>query len=246
MLNIFTSHDALRRAIAAQVAACAATAIAQRGRFTVAFSGGSLPGLVCPPLVNEFADQIDWSAWQLFLVDERCVPLDHQESNYRLLREALLEHAPIPPQQVYPVAVTRDPAAAAQDYTTKLTAVFGVDQLPRFDLVLLGMGPDGHTASLFPDHILLTEKDRWVAPIWDAPKPPPQRVTLTLPVLNAARQVSFVVTGANKAAMLAPVLNGPPTAARPAGLVRPTHGAIDWFLDGDAAAQLSEMRVSNQ
>lgn len=238
MIHQFTIQADLSHAIAAQVVALAATAIAQRGRFTIAFSGGSLPALVCPPLVTDFADQIDWSAWQIFFVDERCVPLDHPESNYRLLREQLLDHTPIAPAQVYPVAVDLPPATAAQAYEVTLRALFGADQPPRFDLVLLGMGPDGHTASLFPDHRLLNETQRWVAALADAPKPPPQRVTLTLPLLTAARQVSFVVTGANKAAMIDQVLTQSPTAARPASLVQPMKGALDWFLDNAAAARL--------
>lgn len=237
MINQCTTQADLSHAVATQVVALAATAIAQRGRFTVAFSGGSLPGLVCPPLVTDFADQIDWSAWHIFLADERCVPLDHPESNYRLLREQLLDHVPIPPEQIYPVAVERDPAAASLAYTTRLTAIFGAEQPPRFDLLLLGMGPDGHTASLFPNHPLLDETQQWVAAIWDAPKPPPQRVTLTLPVLNGARQLFFVVTGASKAALVAAVLTEPPTPARPATLVRPHAGELTWFLDAEAAAQ---------
>ncbi len=238
MLNIFTSHDALRRAIATQVAACAAEAVARRGRFTVAFSGGSLPALVCPPLVTVLAAQIDWSAWHLFFADERWAPRDHPESNYRLLREQLLDHVPIPPDQIYAMDEELPPAAAATAYAAKLAAIFGAAQPPSFDLLLLGMGPDGHIASLFPDHALLAEGERWVAAIADAPKPPPYRITFTLPLLNRARQVSFVVTGRAKAAVVAQIFTKPPTTALPASLVRPPNGSLDWFLDQDAATEL--------
>jgi 6-phosphogluconolactonase len=240
MLNfdIFSSNISLGRAVATEIVADATVAVAQQGHFTVAFSGGSLPALVCPPLVTEFADQIDWSAWYVFFADERWVPPDHPESNYRLLCEQLLDQVPIPPAQIYLMDEGLAPAAAAAEYAKKLVTCFGATRLPRFDLVLLGMGPDGHTASLFPNHAVLAEIDQWVAPIWNAPKPPPQRITFTLPVLNQARRVSFVVTGGGKAAAVAAVLTKPPSAARPASLVRPQNGHVHWFLDSEAGVTL--------
>jgi len=238
MIKISASHADLSRTVVTQIAKYAAEVTAQWGCFTVAFSGGSLPALVCPPLITEFADQTDWSAWHVFFADERWVPRQHPDSNYRLLREQLLDHVPIPTNQVYVMDEGLAPAAAATEYIAKLAVVFGTAQPPSFDLVLLGMGPDGHTASLFPDHGLLAESERWVAPIGDAPKPPPCRITFTLPVLNGARKVFFIITGANKAETLAQIMTKPPSRTRPAGMVLPVDGNIEWFLDTDAAAAL--------
>lgn len=228
---------------AAYVTRLAIEATSDRGRFTVALSGGSLPKLLCPPLVTEpLCSQIDWSTWHIFWVDERCVPLTHPDSNYRLAREYLFDHAAIPAEQIYALDDTLDPAAAAAAYEATLRRVFqpDPDQTPRFDLILLGMGEDGHTASLFPNHALLDETERWVTPIFDSPKPPPERITLTLPVVNNARQVAFLAAGTGKASVLVQVMaTVTPAPGLPAQMVRPTNGELHWFVDDAAAARLN-------
>ncbi len=238
--NVFASTQSLSSALGAYIAQRSAAAVAEQHRFTVAFSGGSLPGLASAVLTQPpLRDQVAWSAWQLFFADERCVPLTDAESNYRLVQEELLQKVTIPPEQVYAIQPELDPAAAAQAYQAALTQCFQTQppNLPHFDLILLGMGPDGHTASLFPHHPLLRETTAWVAPILDSPKPPPARITLTLPVLNAARAVAFVITGASKAQALAQAFDPQtPWGAVPTGLVRPTNGELIWFADEAAAA----------
>jgi 6-phosphogluconolactonase len=241
-LHIFSTPHQLGQAAAEYVARLSAQAISKRGHFTVALSGGSLPKLLCPPLVVEpLRSQVDWSSWHVFWADERCVPLTDANSNYRLAREYLFEHVQIPPAQIYPLNDSLDPDAAAVDYQAKLAQVFQppASQRPRFDLILLGMGEDGHTASLFPDHPLLNEIERWVAPVFDSPKPPPERITLTLPVINNARQVVFLTAGASKVDALSQIMNRATSANRlPAQMVQPTNGELHWFVDEAAAAGL--------
>ncbi|GAB4450503.1 MAG: 6-phosphogluconolactonase [Anaerolineae bacterium] len=237
--RIFSTVTELGQHAAQLLADAAAQAVAGRGRFVVAISGGSLPGIIAPPLLAEpLRSRLPWPACHLFFADERCVPLDDPESNYRLVREQLLNRLPVPPGQIYPIDPALSPAAAAEVYAAQLRRIFGdAPAPPRFDAVLLGMGPDGHTASLFPGHPLLAEHTRWVAPITNSPKPPPRRITLTLPLLNAARLVIFIATGSNKAEVLPRVLL--PNATLPAGLVRPASGQLHWLVDAAAAAGLS-------
>lgn len=241
-LRISTNPPILGQQAALHVSRLAAEAIAARGRFTVALSGGSLPKILCPPLVAEpLRSQIDWSAWHVFWADERCVPLTDTESNYRLALNYLFDHVEIPPAQIYPIDDSLPPAQAAEAYQHRLQDLFqpAAGQLPRFDLILLGMGEDGHTASLFPNHPLLEETERWVAPIFDSPKPPPARITLTLPVINQARQVAFLATGAGKVDILSQILKTEHLAASlPAQMVQPTAGELYWFVDEVAAAKL--------
>ncbi|HMQ54517.1 MAG TPA: 6-phosphogluconolactonase [Anaerolineae bacterium] len=247
-LHIFPSSDQLSNAVGRYVAAVSAAAIEARGRFVVALSGGSLPRLLSAQLIiDPLRGQIDWSAWHVFFADERCVPLDHADSNYRLAKEQLFDHVPIPSHQIYPIDPTLDPQAAATAYQLTINneqislpsnpPTFQPSPLPIFDLILLGLGEDGHTASLFPGHPLLNETERWVAPIFDSPKPPPERITLTLPVLNRARHVAFITTGAGKAEVLPEAIG---TETVPAGLVRPVAGTLDWFVDAAAAANLKD------
>ncbi len=226
-------------AAARHVARLSAQAIAERGRFSVALSGGSLPKLIGPALTTEpLVLQIAWENWYVFWADERCVPHIHPDSNVRLAQEMLLEHVPVPSHQIFAVEADLSPADAASNYQTTLARVFqpSPEDLPHFDLILLGMGPDGHTASLFPGHALLTETRRWVVPIFDSPKPPPQRITFTLPLLNHARQVVFIATGDSKAAILPQVTSASSTL--PAGMIHPVDGTVAWFVDEAAAGNL--------
>ncbi len=238
--QIFPTSAQLGQAAAALLADAAVQAVAERGRFVVAISGGSLPGIIAPPLLAEpLRSRLPWAACHLFFADERCVPLDDADSNYRLVRQQLLAHVAIPPEQIHPINPALPPAAAAEEYTTRLRHTFGdAPSPPRFDALLLGMGPDGHTASLFPGHPLLAEKQRWVAAITDSPKPPPERITLTLPLLNAARLVIFIATGSSKAQLLPHIFE--PNASLPAGMVRPAAGQLHWLVDAPAAANLAK------
>jgi 6-phosphogluconolactonase len=241
-LQIFPTLQQLAQAAAEYVARLSAQAIAERGRFAVALSGGSLPKILCPPLVADpLQAQVGWSSWHVFWADERCVPLTDPDSNYRLAREYLFEQVDIPPGQIYPLDDAPGPAAAATAYQARLAEVFQppAGQRPRFDLILLGMGEDGHTASLFPQHSLLQETERWVAPVFDSPKPPLARITLTLPVINNARQVAFITTGAGKAEALSQVMRADPASPLPAQRVQPATGELHWFVDEAAAAALN-------
>lgn len=242
-LHIFSNKEQLGDATANYVAELSAQAINQRGRFTVAISGGSLPKLLGPALVNSpLNTPIAWPAWHVFFADERCVPLTDSESNYRLAAETLFNHVDIPPTQIYPINEALSPAQAAADYQANLHRVFSnATPFPRFDLILLGMGEDGHTASLFPGHPLLNETECWVAEILNSPKPPPERLTLTLPVINNARHVAFVATGAGKADILPQILEDKPLSdtSLPAQRVQPVNGKLHWFVDEAAAVKLT-------
>lgn len=243
-LIISTTRALTGAAAAARVARLAERAVAQRGRFTVAFSGGSLIDMIAPGLLERSRNgEITWPAWHVFWADERCVPLTSPDSNYALAGERLFRHVPLPESRIYAMETERGPEAAADAYEAFLRRFFAPPpgDFPRFDLVLLGMGGDGHTASLFPGHPLLREALRWAAPVTDAPKPPPARVTMTLPVINSARAVMFVAAGAEKAGVLRDVLRAhAPEKDLPARRVRPTDGTLHWFIDETAAEHLRE------
>jgi 6-phosphogluconolactonase len=218
----------------------------QRGRFLVALSGGSTPRALHQALVAHYRDLIPWERVQVFWSDERCVPPDDPESNYRMACETLLEQVPIPAANIHRMPGERtDYDAAAADYEAEMRQVFGLppDVLLRFDLILLGMGADGHTASLFPGTPALHETSRLVVANRGT-KPPPQRLTFTYPLINSARQVVFLVAGADKAEALRDVLSGQITIKeRPAVGVRPADGEVIWMVDR-AAMQLVEQNKS--
>ena len=241
-LHIFAIQDELSDAIADYVQQMSAKAIEDHGQFTVALSGGSLIKLLSTELVKDpIRSEINWSAWHVFWADERYVPLDDEDSNYRLAKELIFDQVDIPPEQIYPINPALRLAGAARAYAKAVRTILPPDEnrLPRFDLVLLGMGEDGHTASLFFFFFLLDETRLWVAPIADSPKPPSMRITLTLPVINNANYVAFLATGAGKAeAVFQAIEKAGSTCPVPAGRVQPTHGQLDWFLDEAAAARL--------
>jgi 6-phosphogluconolactonase len=218
----------------------AAEAIGARGVFRVALSGGSTPRTLYRQLATPDVS-IDWAHVHLFFGDERHVPPDHADSNYRMVSEALLSHAPIPEANVHRIRTEMpDAKEAAADYEQVIRNAFRIHQgeWPRFDLVLLGMGPDGHTASLFPDTGVLQERSRLAAAVWVVSMQT-WRVSLTPPVLNHARDVLFLVSGAEKAATLHAVLEGPSDPERlPAQLIAPSEGQVHWFVDAPAAARL--------
>ena len=232
--------DALSRAAADELAAFARDAVATRGTCSVALSGGSTPRRLFQLLAERGRAALPWDDIELWWGDERAVPPDHADSNYRMAREALIEPLGIAASRVHRIAAERLADAAARAYEAELTRALGAP--PVLDLVLLGMGPDGHTASLFPGSPALDETRRWVV---DNPVTSPlvhgsaTRITLTAPAINAARCVRFLVAGADKAAALAAVLQGPRAPHRfPAQLIAPTSGDLAWFVDAAAAGQL--------
>jgi 6-phosphogluconolactonase len=220
------------REAAEAVRAAAGNAIAERGLFLLVLSGGSTPRVLYRLLGSPpYLSSIDWMKVHLFWADERCVPPDHEDSNFRLVNDAFLADAPVPAGQVHRIRGEEGAESAARSYDAELQAFFrGGD--PVFDLVLLGVGEDGHTASLFPGDAMAGTTGPFAVPV--VRPSGPGRVSLTLAVLNRARQVLFLATGARKAQIVAAVLQGSNAAAYPAGLVHPAGGAL-WLLDRDAA-----------
>jgi len=245
---VYPDADHLARAAAEYFVALAAEAIAARGQFTVALSGGSTPRATYTLLASdEFAGRADWSHVHVFWGDERCVPPDHPNSNYRLAREALLDKVPIPAENIHRIRGEINPEETADDYEHTLRAFFArhpEGPKPRFDLILLGMGQDGHTASLFPCTTALREQTRWVVAHY-VDKLRAWRVTLTPVVINAAAQVTFIVAGVGKAERLREVLTGPYRPdTLPAQIVRPTNGRLLWLTDEEAVAHLRGERMT--
>ena len=214
-------------------------AIARSGRFAVALSGGSTPKTLYSLLASpEYRGRVDWLRVHLFWGDERCVPPDHAESNYRMVQEALLSKIKIPPENVYRMTGEKEPAQAASEYENELRTFFQLKpgQVPQFDLILLGLGDDGHTASLFPGTAPLNEKQRLVTTVY-VERLKAHRLTLTLPVINAGAQVSFLVSGESKSAIVKALLGGDSGATQyPAGRITPVNGKLAWFITQDAAA----------
>ena len=234
---------ALMRVAAGEVARRAEDAVAARGRFTLALAGGSTPRRLYGLLADArepFRDRVDWGRTHVFFGDERHVHPDGAESNYGMARAALLSKVPIRPEHVHRMrGEETDADAAARDYEAELRTALGAapGEVPRLDLVLLGLGGDGHTASLFPGTAALDEPVRLAVAPW-VERLGAHRITLTFPVLDAARAVAFLVSGADKAPRVADVLEGA-GAALPAGRVRPRDGELAWLLDAPAARLLT-------
>ena len=232
----FPDLDALSRAAAEDLIQTARDAIAARGACHVALSGGSTPRRLFQTLAAMGRAALPWDHIELWWGDERCVPPDHADSNYRMTRETLLE--PLGLTRVHRIEAERAPHAAAEDYERALVGALGAP--PVLDLVWLGMGPDGHTASLFPGSPAVQEKQRFVVenPV-DSPVAHGKttRITLTAPAINAARRVRFLVAGADKADRLREVLEGP-RGMYPAQLVQPASGDLEWLVDQAAASRL--------
>lgn len=230
---------ALARAAAERFVQIAREAIESRGQFTVALSGGNTPKAMYAELSGpDFREHVDWEKLQVFFSDERFVPPDSIESNYHTAEEGLLSRVPIPSRYVHRVAtVDIEPAEAASIYEEGIRRVFQAadEEIPAFDLIFLGMGPDGHTASLFPGTDALSETAHLVAPNF-VPKFDAWRITFTYPLLNAARNVIFLVGGADKAERLAQVLSG--GSDLPAAGVHPATGSLTWLVDEAAAVRL--------
>ncbi|MCI0650447.1 MAG: 6-phosphogluconolactonase [Planctomycetes bacterium] len=244
-LRTFPDGEAVARAAADEFARVAAAAVAERGRAAIALAGGSTPRRLYQILAERGAEapraKVPWDALHLFWGDERHVSPEHADSNYRMTREALLDAGLVPAANVHRIrAELADAAEAARLYEEELRAFFRLraSEWPRFDLMLLGMGADGHTASLFPGTDAVGEVRRLAASPW-VEKFKTYRITLSPPVFNHAAEVLFLVTGADKAATLREVLEGEPDPARlPSQLIRPADGRCLWFADRAAAARL--------
>nr|VWP00601.1 Uncharacterized protein [Ganoderma boninense] len=247
ILYSFPTNTELVDSLATFILKAQKDSINKKGRFTVALSGGSLPQQLSV-LVNNPA--VKWDKWHIFYADERVVPLTHEDSNHALCNRELFSKLPAdgPQPSIHTINedLFGDLEELADAYEKELIQEFAMKdsaRFPVFDLILLGLGPDGHTVSLFPGHELLSEDDRWVAYIDDSPKPPPKRITFTYPVLNHAARIAFVVTGPSKVDMLRTVLDEPEKGL-PASRVRPAHpGQLYWFVDDAASANAQYART---
>jgi 6-phosphogluconolactonase len=241
-LRRLTTPQDLFQAAADEVIRAATEAVTLRGRFTIALSGGSTPRNLYTLIAANASANLPWAQMCFFWGDERHVPPSDPESNYRMAEETILSKIPVPPANIFRIpAENPDASAAAEAYEQTLRKFFALapGEFPRFDLILLGMGPDGHTASLFPETAALHEKSRLVVANW-VEKLNTSRITFTLPVLNAARCVTFLVSGTDKAAVLHEVLEGnAPAEKYPSRLVRPNEGKLIWLVDRAAASELS-------
>lgn len=261
MIVILPDRAALARAAARRFVTLACEAIESRGRFAVALAGGSTPrdlyALLATP---EFATQVDWTRVHFFWGDERAVPPDHPDSNYRMAQETWLSKIPVSPQNIHRIRAELSPDVAAREYENTLRLFFNLDadehrqaqiknnsprsstfiRVPTFDLIILGLGADGHTASLFPHTPILDETERWVAAVF-VEKLGTYRITLTVPIINAAQNIWWLVAGTDKADTVRAVLHG---AYRPADLpaqrIQPAKGNVVWLLDQAASVKLNE------
>jgi 6-phosphogluconolactonase len=239
--RLATPQD-LFRVAGEEVIRTANDAIGKRGRFAIALSGGSTPRNLFTLIAANANTSLPWDKTFFFWGDERHVPPTDDESNFRMADETLLSKIPVPAANIFRVpSENPDAVAAADAYEQTLRTFWTVadGEFPHFDLILLGMGPDGHTASLFPETPALKEKSRWFVANW-VEKLHTHRLTLTLPVLNAARQVAFLVSGMDKASALHEVLEGDaPGEKYPSKLVKPVKGELLWLVDRAAASELS-------
>jgi 6-phosphogluconolactonase len=241
-IAIYPDTNTLSHEAAQYIVRVAQESIVTHGRFTLALSGGNTPKKLYGLLASEpYVSQIDWNLVEIFWSDERCVPPDSSDSNYHMAQEVLLSKVPIPANQIHRTpADEADRDAASEAYAQEMRNVFGTNGVPKFDLIQLGMGPEGHTASLFPHQASLHEQQRLVMPV-NVPKPPPARLTFTPPVLNAATHILFLVTGTDKEEAVQAVLEGDHQPDEyPAQIVQPSQGEVTWMLDTAAAAALKK------
>ncbi|MEL6672782.1 MAG: 6-phosphogluconolactonase [Bacteroidota bacterium] len=231
--HIYEDSQEVAAAFARQLAAW----VSQKPVFHMALSGGSTPKILFDLLAAEYPEEIDWSKVHIWWGDERCVPPDHEESNYRMTRERLLDKVAIQSAHIHRVLGENDPQEEAARYAAEImNHVPQVEGAPRFDLVMLGMGSDGHTASIFPHEIHLWQVPGWCT-VGINPDSGQRRVSFTGDLINAASQIAFLVTGASKVEKLAAIWHQKPEAKDyPASLVQPKDGALNWYVDKAAAA----------
>jgi 6-phosphogluconolactonase len=241
---IYATPETLSQETAHRFMQSAREAVNSRGRFVAALSGGTTPRGIFQQLAEEpYLSLVPWAKTFLFWVDERNVPPTHETSNYRMAKEYLLSKVPIPPENVFPVPIgSTGVEQNAFQYEKKLKKFFENSDLPRFDMSLMGMGEDGHTASLFPGMVQLNEREKWVVGYYvdEARK---ERISLTFPILNASRVLLVLVEGAKKAAIVKEVLEGPSDPPRyPIQYLRPTQGSLLFLMDAFAASQLTSKK----
>ena len=245
MIRQLADAEELFHAAAEEVCRIGQMSMETTGRFSLVLSGGSTPrGLYQLLAAHPYRSQVDWKRVEYFWGDERAVPPDHQASNFRMAREAMLDKLGVPPERIHRIEGERpDLDQAAYDYERDIERVLGRipgvgRRPPHFNLFLLGMGEDGHTASLFPNTSALIEQERWVV-AQEVPKAPRERITMTPPLINAAHFIMFLVSGASKADVLAEVLQGRRDPSRyPAQLIHPLTGEVTWFVDHAASSKL--------
>ncbi|KAL8538116.1 hypothetical protein ACS0TY_000174 [Phlomoides rotata] len=244
----FDTEEDVAVALAKYTADLSEKYIKEKGSFSVVLSGGTLIYTLRKLVGSPYKESVDWSKWLIFWVDERVVPLDHEDSNYLLASRGFLSKVPIPPSNIYAINDKKSPEGAADDYEEclkhlvekNIIPISSISGFPKFDLMLLGMGPDGHVASLFPSHQQRYEKKRWVTFITDSPKPPPPRITFTFPVINSASEIAMVITGVklvDTTKIALGIGNTPSSPPLPCTEVS-AEGELTWFLDKDAAAKL--------
>jgi len=238
-VHVFPDHARFVDGAADFIMRAAVGAIAERGRFTIALSGGGTPKPVYAQLSTPaYRDRVAWERVHIFFGDERCVPPDDERSNYRMAREAWLDRSPIPAENIHRIHGEDDSSREASRYEQSIADFYRTASFPAFDLILLGMGDNGHTASLFPGTAALREKARWVVAQY-VEVMTTWRVTFTAPLINAGRDVAFLAEGAGKAQMLWNVLEGPyQPDVWPSQLIEPVSGELHWLVDAAAAARL--------
>jgi len=233
-IKIFPDKKTLIQESSAYIAGIIQQSLKEQNRCTFVLAGGSTPKSLYETFASEkFKEAIEWNKVHLFWGDERCVPPDHHDSNYRMTKEALIDHINIPQENVHRIPAENEPADTAREYEKTIKIFFGnTSQLPAFDIILLGIGEDGHTASLFPGTQALEEKKRWVTEVY-VPKIDTYRITFTYPVINNGKNVIFLVSGKTKSDVVRKILNKE-ELKYPAAKVIPENGAFVYLLDKDA------------
>ena len=238
-VEVLPDFEALSLRAASIFVSASRNSIATRKRFAVAISGGSTPRRLYMLLGSEaYRHGVDWKHVHIFWADERCVPKEDEASNFRTALDTLLSKVALPDKNIHRIKGEETPDKAARDYGEEIRRFFGESERPRFDLIILGVGEDGHTASLFPGSKSLEETTRLAIPVY-LEEIKKNRITLTLPVLNNAAQILFLVTGPSKAAALSEIFgDGEKRKLLPAGLINPDHGEAIWLMDQEAAGKL--------
>jgi len=239
IVKTYPTAEALSGAAAELFAEKACLAVERRGRCNAVFAGGETPRRMYELLAGKpYCNTIPWAKIHVYWGDERCVPANNKLSNQFMARQSLLDHVPIPETNIHPIVYEGSPRVAAEQYEKILQATFK-NRTPQFDIVLLGLGDNGHTASLFPATDVLNIQDQWVSQVYVAEQNL-YRVTLTVPILNQAATIVFLVAGSTKAHVVQEVIAGPQDSTRlPAQLIEPIHGELFWLLDQAAAALLT-------
>lgn len=242
-VKIYPDKNILIQESAAYISDIVQTTLNEQNKCTLVLAGGSTPkGLYKTLASHEYQEKIDWSNVHLFWGDERCVPPDHHDSNYRMAREALLDQIDIPQENVHRIPAEKEPAQAASEYEKTIKRLFGgTSHLPEFDVILLGIGEDGHTASLFPGTTAIDENERWVTEV-HVPQLDTHRITMTFPVINNGKNVIFLVSGSSKSTIMKKIYERTDTTF-PSARVSPVNGSLVYLLDKAAGANVSSIKM---